>query len=498
MDGRRVWCGVVAVVVAVSTLVGVGSPRSSKAAGTNVTLPARAAFYDPWVPQTWSVNGAHVAYHPSAGYYSSDDAATVAGHLGAMSYAGIDVAIVSWWGQGLQHEATRLPLLLEEAARTGVKVAFYYEKEGFGEIAATEISADLQYLQERYGTHPGAATINGKVVVFVYNADDTNCGVADRWKAGNTVGAYIDLKVFTGYKTCVNQPDAWHQYGPASATASVAGQSFAISPGFRRADESSARLSRDAARWRSNVAQMVASGAPWQLVTTFNEWGEGTAVESSEEWSSPSGYGTYLDALHDAATGTTPAPTATTTPATAPTTTTTSSPTVTTMPVSPSTKATLVPVADATVDEANPAACMGSASTLLVDAEHAGTADYWSYLRFDLGASTLPITAATLRLYVTDPTSSAPTVQLSAAAWTETQITWANRPTTTGVLTTSPDTAATGTWISYDVRGLMPQQGTVNLVLRPTSGNGVDFSSRTGTHPPQLNIHRTTEAPQVR
>jgi hypothetical protein len=43
---------------------------------------------------------------------------------------------------------------------------------------------------------------------------------------------------------------------------------------------------------------MVASGAPWQLVTTFNEWGEGTAVESAEEWASSSGYGDYLDALH--------------------------------------------------------------------------------------------------------------------------------------------------------------------------------------------------------
>jgi hypothetical protein len=34
-------------------------------------------------------------------------------------------------------------------------------------------------------------------------------------------------------------------------------------------------------------------------VTTFNEWGEGTAVESATEWASPSGYGAYLDALHN-------------------------------------------------------------------------------------------------------------------------------------------------------------------------------------------------------
>ncbi|MFL5761147.1 MAG: metallophosphoesterase family protein, partial [Thermomicrobiales bacterium] len=49
---------------------------------------------------------------------------------------------------------------------------------------------------------------------------------------------------------------------------------------------------------QQNVRDMVASGAPWQLVTTFNEWGEGTAVESATEWQSGSGYGAYLDALH--------------------------------------------------------------------------------------------------------------------------------------------------------------------------------------------------------
>jgi hypothetical protein len=51
-------------------------------------------------------------------------------------------------------------------------------------------------------------------------------------------------------------------------------------------------------RFASSVRAMMASGAPWQLVTTFNEWGEGTSVEPAEEWSSASGYGAYLDVLH--------------------------------------------------------------------------------------------------------------------------------------------------------------------------------------------------------
>jgi hypothetical protein len=30
---------------------------------------------------------------------------------------------------------------------------------------------------------------------------------------------------------------------------------------------------------------MIASQEPWQLITTFNEWGEGTSVELASEWS---------------------------------------------------------------------------------------------------------------------------------------------------------------------------------------------------------------------
>mmetsp|Transcript_24179 Transcript_24179/g.24456 ORF Transcript_24179/g.24456 Transcript_24179/m.24456 type:complete len:171 (+) Transcript_24179:3427-3939(+) len=37
----------------------------------------------------------------------------------------------------------------------------------------------------------------------------------------------------------------------------------------------------------------------WHLIVSFNEWGEGTSVESATAWESDSGYGIYLDCLHD-------------------------------------------------------------------------------------------------------------------------------------------------------------------------------------------------------
>jgi hypothetical protein len=40
---------------------------------------------------------------------------------------------------------------------------------------------------------------------------------------------------------------------------------------------------------------MNASGAKWQLITTYNEWGEGTAIESSSGCRVTPPLGTYCD-----------------------------------------------------------------------------------------------------------------------------------------------------------------------------------------------------------
>ena len=109
------------------------------------------------------------------------------------------------------------------------------------------------------------------------------------------------LKVFAGYRTCTSQPQSWHQYAPSSRTDHQRGYSFAISPGFHRTgdppDSGRPNLPRDLAAFQQAAADMVASGEPWQLVISFNEWGENTATESADEWASTSGYGQYLDAL---------------------------------------------------------------------------------------------------------------------------------------------------------------------------------------------------------
>jgi len=221
---------------------------------TDVSLPVRAAFYYPWFPETWTVNGVHVKYNPLLGYYDSSTQSVIDQHIRALDYGGVKVAIASWWGPSTHSENTRIPLLLQRTQAVGsqLKWTLYYEREGVGDPTVSQIQSDLNYIKSNYASSPSYAHVNGKPVIFVYNSspNDNTCALADKWSQANaTANFYVDLKVFPGYKTCSNQPDSWHQYSPAVAEDNQPGYAFAISPGFYRADEAAARLTRDPARW---------------------------------------------------------------------------------------------------------------------------------------------------------------------------------------------------------------------------------------------------------
>jgi hypothetical protein len=112
------------------------------------------------------------------------------------------------------------------------------------------------------------------------------------WQAAN-IGFYLVQKRFTGWESCKGAADSWHEYSPNLYKTEVKGYSFSVSPGFYQYNEAP-RLARDPGQFDAAVAAMRASAAQWKLVTTFNEWGEGTAVEPAAEWGN-----TYLDILHN-------------------------------------------------------------------------------------------------------------------------------------------------------------------------------------------------------
>ena len=103
----------------------------------------------------------HSPYYPARGLYSSRDNATLHAQFASLAAAGVDTAMLSWWGrkdsdvrrdsQGVNTDLI-VPAVLDAAAAHGVGISWHLEPYG-GRSPAT-VRDDLKYLHERYGRHP--------------------------------------------------------------------------------------------------------------------------------------------------------------------------------------------------------------------------------------------------------------------------------------------------------------------------------------------------------
>ena len=250
-----------------------------------LSLPIRAAFYYPWFPNAWKQRGLspYTKYTPSAGSYDSGDPGTIRSHIEAMRYGKIQAGIASWWGRG-HHTDSRLPKLFEVANALGgsFRWGIYYEAESRGDPSEADLRADLTYLRDRYGGEKSALRVGGRFVVFVYAGAGDGCQMAERWSRANTVGAFVVLKVFSGFRGCPSQPDAWHQYAPALDSTAHLPWAVSISPGFHLAEDAQPRLGRDLSRWQRNIRELIASKARFQLVTSVQRVGGGNGRRERE------------------------------------------------------------------------------------------------------------------------------------------------------------------------------------------------------------------------
>lgn len=277
---------------------------------TSLSFPIRGVFYYPWYPETWSVDGHDVDFQPTLGYYHSSNGNLQREHVGALKYIHTDLAIASWFGPDTHNDRARLTNLMVESHRrnnnnvrgsSDLKWTVYHEQEFRSDPSVDEIRADLDYLKKWYVWRDSWAYVKGKPVIFVYNKNgEDGCDMTKRWMKASQGEWYVVLKVFNNDKDCQYQPDGWHQYGPSSGVQRHEGRSHVISPGFWRAESSSPKLPRYSKNeWQQIVQDMVDSNEPWQLIISYNEWGEGTAIESAKGWETRSGHGFYMDVLHD-------------------------------------------------------------------------------------------------------------------------------------------------------------------------------------------------------
>ena len=148
---------------------------------------------------------------------------------------------------------------------------------------------------------------------------------------------------------------------------------------------------------------------------------------------------------------------------------------------------TFTAAADARVDERNPSANFGTSNSLEVI--NANKRSIESYLRFTVSGVSGVIQDARLRVYATsENTRDGPAVYATGNNWTETGITWNNRPARTGNAADNKGSLGTNTWVEYNVTSLVSGNGTFNFLLAGDSNDNVIFSAREGSNPPQLVI----------
>ncbi len=112
---------------------------------------------------------------------------------------------------------------------------------------------------------------------------------------------------------------------------------------------------------------------------------------------------------------------------------------------------------------------------------------YQPYFRFSVGSLPAAPTSAKVRLFVTNASAtSGQLFRTASATWSETGITWNNRPGTTGVSLGASRNAPLGQWVEFDVSSTVTGPGQYSFTLTNSSNDLVAYSSWQGANAPQL------------
>lgn len=258
-------------------------------------------------------------HFPAFGPYDSHDPAILDRQMALAQRAGITGFIASWWGQG-SFEDRGMPLLLDAATKQGLAVSAYYEKVS-GDDAASRTKAavaDLDYLLSNYATHKAWLRAGRQPVVLVYGRALRQLLPAE-WQAviaqvrrdnpGGValVADSLDPALVTAFdgvstynitgQTLHKTPSQIREWAHAAYPKMVAAagpgkiSTVTVIPGY---DDS--KLGRPpprpvTQRWGGETYRVlwqeaVAASPDYVLITSWNEWHEGSEIEPSVEYGS--------------------------------------------------------------------------------------------------------------------------------------------------------------------------------------------------------------------
>lgn len=120
----------------------------------------------------------HSPFYPLYGPYSSQDESTIRHHFHLMHANGIDVAVLSWWGQCSNPSSSDtqgvctdniLPTIFRVADELNtVKIALHLEPYAGRNVSS--LRSDIMYLHSAYGHHSSLHRVNDKPLYYVYDS----------------------------------------------------------------------------------------------------------------------------------------------------------------------------------------------------------------------------------------------------------------------------------------------------------------------------------------
>jgi hypothetical protein len=279
--------------------------------------PARlvlAQFY-PWYPNLAAWNDSDLGGRPLR-RYSTDDLADVTRLAREARSAGIDAFDMSWQGPSDR----RLDTILEAARAAGIKACAFIESwdanksQQIGQGADVEtMTAWIEYLVDRYASHPAYLRVGTQPVIFVYTAGNLSAAewtlVIARVRASGrqplVIGDFYQLPLLEPLDGAYDYLTVWYSGDELlmrNRLESLRVRTYSllrpgdrrriwvatVSPGYDDSNVASRTrhtvVPRDGARLYDLMwSTVLDTAADWVIITTWNEWFEYTAIEPGEK-----------------------------------------------------------------------------------------------------------------------------------------------------------------------------------------------------------------------
>ena len=260
-------------------------------------------------------------YYPELGAYSSRDHGVIESHMQQLASAGIGALSVSWYPPGhADNEGTPsdglIPTLLDRAHAHGLKVCLHIEP--YANRSARSVASDLRYISRKYGPHAALLRYGPRRLPLVFIYDSYTVAARDwatifsrggaasvRGSESDAVALALFLKGdakekrelleggFDGFYTYFASRKftygaEWSHWPNVAEFARQRSLLFvpSVGPGYddtrvRPWNAQNSQPRRNGAYYNQSFSAAIAAGAPLVSITSFNEWHEGTQIETA-------------------------------------------------------------------------------------------------------------------------------------------------------------------------------------------------------------------------